>query len=102
MREPSYAEGPAVRRVRTNGVIKWAGDLIFVSEALIGEPVAIEKTEVGEWLGRYADVELGFIDKRAVFAAGNCRRRQPVDLRTTLRIAHRGPQAQQQQQQPAT
>ena len=71
LREPSYAEGAAVRRVRTNGVIKWAGELIFVSEALIGEPVAIEETEAGEWLVRYADVELGFIDK-----SGRLRRRK--------------------------
>ncbi len=101
LREPSYAEGAAVRRVRTNGVIKWAGELIFVSEALIGEPVAIEETEAGEWLVRYADVELGFIDK-----SGRLRRRklsppQPVDPVDNAAHCPQGPQAQQQQQ-PAT
>jgi putative transposase len=71
LRERDYPNGAAVRRVRTNGVIKWGGDLIFVSEALIGEPVAVEETEEGEWLVRYARVELGFIDKR-----GRLRRRE--------------------------
>jgi hypothetical protein len=38
-----------------------AGELIFVGEALIGEPVGIRETEGGDWLVRYADVELGYI-----------------------------------------
>ena len=52
----------AVRRVRSNGEIKWGGDLVFVSEVLVGEPVGIAETAGGDWLVRYADVELGFID----------------------------------------
>ena len=50
-----------MRRVRSNGQIKWAGELIFVGETLIGEPVGILETEGGDWLVRYADVELGYI-----------------------------------------
>jgi hypothetical protein len=56
-----YDEDVAVRRVRSNGQIKWAGELIVVGEALIGEPVGILQTEGGDWLVRYADVELGYI-----------------------------------------
>jgi hypothetical protein len=59
--DPHYGEEVAVRRVRSNGQIKWAGELIFVGEALIGEPVGIRETESGDWLVRYADVELGDI-----------------------------------------
>jgi hypothetical protein len=40
---------------------KCAGELIFVGEALIGEPVGITETEGSDWLVRYADVELGYI-----------------------------------------
>jgi putative transposase len=87
--------------VRSNGEIKWAGDLVFISEALIGEPVAIEETEDGEWLVRYAHVELGLIDK-----AGRLRRHKPPRPACGLvdNAAHcpQGPQARQQQQQPAT
>lgn len=39
--EPIYADDMAVRRVRSNGEIKWAGRRIFVSEPLIGEWVGI-------------------------------------------------------------
>jgi putative transposase len=59
--DPHYGQDVAVRRVPSNGQIKWAGELIFVGEALIGEPVGILETEGGDWLVRYADVELGYI-----------------------------------------
>ncbi len=62
LREPDYDDGCVVRRVRSNGEIKWKGDQIFVSQVLVGEPVGIDRTESGEWRVRYADVELGFID----------------------------------------
>ena len=61
--EPWYDAGHAVRRVRPNGEIKWSGDLVFLSEALAGEPVGIAETEPGDWLVRFADVELGIIDR---------------------------------------
>ena len=43
--DPWYDADHAVRRVRSNGEIKWGGDFIFVSEALIGELVGIAETE---------------------------------------------------------
>jgi putative transposase len=62
LREPAYTADCAVRRVRSNGEIRWAGELIFVSEVLIGEPVAVEETDAGDWRVRFAGIELGFID----------------------------------------
>jgi hypothetical protein len=56
--DPHYGEDVTVRRVRSTGQIKWAGELIFVGEALTGELVGIRETEGGDWLMRYADVEL--------------------------------------------
>ena len=64
LREPAYGDDCAVRRVRSNGEIKWGGEMIFVSQVLIGEPVGITETENGEWLVRFADLKLGFIDPR--------------------------------------
>jgi putative transposase len=102
LREPDYADGVAVRRVRSTGEIKWAGELIFVSEALIGEPVGVEESEEGEWRVRYADVELGFVDK-----SGRLRRRQSLKpppacgLVDNAARCPQGPQAGQQQHQPA-
>ena len=103
LREPDYPDEAAVRRVRTNGCIKWAGDLVFVSEALIGEPVAVEETEEGERLVRYGAVELGFIDKN-----GRLRRRKLEKPRRACGLVDnaarcpQGPQERQPQQQPAT
>jgi putative transposase len=85
----------AVRRVRTQGCIKWAGDLVFVGEALIGEPVAVEETEEGEPRVRYAHVELGFIDRN-----GRLRRSKPPKPRSACGLVDdaarrpQGPQAQ--------
>jgi putative transposase len=62
--EPWYDPDHALRRVRPTGEIKWGGDFVFISEALAGEPVGIAETERGDWLVRFADVELGIIDRK--------------------------------------
>ena len=64
LHEPIYDGAQAVRRVRSNGEIKWGGELIFVSEVLIGEPLGISENDNGDWLVRFADVELGVIDRK--------------------------------------
>ncbi len=64
LEEPHYDADHAVRRVRSNGEIKWGGELIFVSEALVGEPVGIAETDRGDWIVRFADHPLGLIDRR--------------------------------------
>jgi transposase InsO family protein len=62
--EPHYDAAQAVRRVRSNGEIRWGGDLIFLSETLVGEPVGVAETETGDWIVRFADLPLGRIDRR--------------------------------------
>ena len=54
-----------MRRVRSNGEIRWGGDLIFLSETLIGEPVGVAETEAGDWLVCFADLPIGLIDRRS-------------------------------------
>jgi hypothetical protein len=61
--KPWYDAEHAVLRVRPNGEIKWGGDLLFLSEALAGEPIGIAETAPGDWLVRFADVELAIIDR---------------------------------------
>jgi putative transposase len=100
LREPAYPPGVAVRRVRSNGEIKWGGDLVFVSEALIGEPVAIEETEEGEWLVRFADVELGCIDKTGRLRRRKLPRPPACGFVDNAEALPTSPQAQQQQQDP--
>jgi len=61
--EPVYGAEVAARQVRSNGEIRWRGDLIHVSSALIGEAVGVEETADGQWLARFFDVPLGIIDQ---------------------------------------
>ena len=68
LREPDYAADHDVRRVRSNGEIKWRGSCIFLSEALIGEPVGIVETEESSLLTiHYGPVLLGYLDRGGTF-----------------------------------
>ncbi len=53
-----------MRRVRTDGSIKWGGDLVFIAEPLAGETVGIAETESGHWIVRFFDIDLGVIDHK--------------------------------------
>jgi transposase InsO family protein len=97
--DPSYGGDVAVRRVRSNGQIKWAGELIFVGEALIGEPVGIAETQSGDWLVRYADVELGYIhpQRRRLSPRPVHGTNRPMDLMEIAGAIPTTPQAHQPQ-----
>jgi putative transposase len=62
--EPWYDPEHAVRRVRPTGEIKWGGELVFIGEAVAGEPVGIAETETGDWIVRFATIDLGLIERR--------------------------------------
>jgi putative transposase len=59
----AYGPHEQVRRIRSSGEIRWRGSLLFVSEAITGETVAVSKRPDGHWLIRFADVALGLIDR---------------------------------------
>ena len=63
--EPRYGDDEQLRSVRSTGEIRWQGGLLFVSEALIGETVAIGQREDGHYLVRFADVPLLLIDRKS-------------------------------------
>ena len=90
--EPWYDADHAVRRVRSSGEIKWGGDLIFVSEALVGEPIGVAETEVGDWIVRFADIDLGIIDritkKFRRFMAGRPARHEAKPEQTEETVRH--------------
>lgn len=65
LEEPHYGAEQAVRRVRSNGEIRWGGDLIFLSETLVGEPVGVAETESGDWIVHFADLPIGLINRRS-------------------------------------
>lgn len=59
LRTPEYVDRK-VRMVRSNGTIKLNGKLVFISQALIGEPVGLLEHDDG-WAVRYGPIELGNI-----------------------------------------
>ena len=63
--EPDYPAAAALRKVRSNGEIKWGGRLVPISGALIGEAVAIEETSSGDWLVRFYDRPIAMIDRHS-------------------------------------
>jgi hypothetical protein len=60
IKEPSYPQGTLLRRVRSNGQIKWRGQFIFISTALVGETVGISEQEDG-WVVSFGPMALGFL-----------------------------------------
>jgi putative transposase len=58
-----YSGDTIVRQVKNKGEISWKGNLIYISEALAHEPVAL--TQIGErlWEIRFSFLPLGFLDE---------------------------------------
>jgi putative transposase len=94
LREPDYDDDQEVRRVRSNGEIKLNGNMIYISQALVGEPVGFTETEHG-WTVHYGPIELGIIARR------DDRLRKPkrkgCGLEDNATRCPQGPQPQQQQ-----
>ena len=85
-----------VRRVRLNGEIRWRGGTVYISEALIREPIGLMQEDDGSWSVFYDPIRLG------VIAHDGDRLRKPkhqtrgrVDNASVLPTS---PQVQQQQQ----
>jgi putative transposase len=68
LREPEYPSGYAVRRVHLRGEIKWGGARVFISEALIHEPIGLEPSDDGQWCLHYGPIVLGRLDEHGKFA----------------------------------
>lgn len=60
-----YAGDCQVRKVRSNGEIKWQGKKIFTSTALVGQPVALKEDEQGIWQLWYSSHHIGTLNPKA-------------------------------------
>jgi transposase InsO family protein len=60
----AYSTDCEVRTVHNHGDIKWAGERIFVSEALIGQRIALRHTTDAHWTVYFGRLELGCFDER--------------------------------------
>jgi putative transposase len=67
LRSPDYPAEAQVRRVRSNGEIKWQGNTVFLSEALVGEPVGLFAVGANTWLVKYGPIVLGAMKGRDHF-----------------------------------
>lgn len=63
LEDPVYPIDSLVRRVRSNGEVRWRGGLIFISETLHGEVVAITEAELGYEV-HFGPILLGRLDAR--------------------------------------
>ena len=81
--DPLYSPDEQLRRVRSSGEIKWNGALLFLSEVIVGQTVAIKQRSDGHWLVRYANVPLGIIDQHTAKLARLGPGRPPRSQATT-------------------
>jgi transposase InsO family protein/transposase-like protein len=65
--DPWYDADHKVRRVRTTGEIRWKGEFVFISEALVDELVGIAELETGDHVVRFCDLDIGLINRRGLF-----------------------------------
>jgi putative transposase len=63
LEDPYYPTDYELRRVRSNGEIKWWGELVFIGEALIGEVIGLIETNDGDAEVYFGPVPLGIIDR---------------------------------------
>lgn len=73
--EPTYPSAMAVRRVRSNGEIRWNGATVFLSEALCREPVGLAQEDDRFWSVHFGPLRIGVLDSY-----------QPRILRTPLEV----------------
>jgi transposase InsO family protein len=64
LRSPDYPDQVQVRRVRGNGEIKWKSRPIFITNALIGEPVGLYEIAEDTWQVKYGPIPLVIIKGR--------------------------------------
>ena len=63
LRKVEYDSNMVARYVTNRGCIKWRGELIFLSESLCGEYVALKQVDSHRWEIRFSSYLLGFFDE---------------------------------------
>jgi transposase InsO family protein len=101
LREPNYSADHEIRYVRHNGEIRWLGDTIYISEALIGEPVGLLENEDGSSTVSYGPITLGVIAHDGDRLRKPKRRTRGLVDNAKTRCPQGPPVEQQQKQQPA-
>lgn len=77
--DPVYPSDYELRRVRSNGEVKWQGELVFIGEALCGEVIGLWENQSGDAEAYFGPVHLGTVDAVAL------RLRRPQQVSTERR-----------------
>lgn len=71
LRSPEPPDGALIRKVRSDGTIKWKGELLFLSQVLYGEPVALLEVESDIYAIKYGPINLALLKgKRGICQPG--------------------------------
>lgn len=62
--EIEYPSNVTVRQVRPDGLIKWRGQMLYLSDVLAREPVSLTQVAENRWEIRYSFHLLGYLDDR--------------------------------------
>lgn len=62
--EVEYDAGIVVRRVRSNGDIKWRGGRVFISDVLVGERIGMRQVDDDCWELFYSFYPLGLLNEK--------------------------------------
>jgi transposase InsO family protein len=60
--EPDYPAEATIRKVRSTGEIKWRGQMIYISNVIAGEAVALTEIDDNLWKLQFYNRPLGVID----------------------------------------
>ncbi len=66
LEDPSYPAHYELRRVRSNGEIRWEGELVFIGEALCGEVIGLLENQIGDHEVYFGPLHLGTLDAVAL------------------------------------
>jgi len=58
-----YPQGVSVRRVRSNGEIKWKGAKVYLTQALTGESVGLKQESEDNWAVYFGPLQIELLDE---------------------------------------
>jgi len=62
LEDPAYPAEFELRRVRSNGELKWQGEMVFIGQALTSQVVGLSETHDGDAEVYFGPIRLGIID----------------------------------------
>ncbi len=101
LEDPAYARDFELRRVRSNGEIKWQGELIFIAQPLAGEVIGWRENDDGD-AGGLLRTGLNSVPSTASLSSSSqVRDRRPAPaLETAGRVAHKAHSPRDSSQNP--